>query len=275
MILRLARFIHQIQIKKNNWDRKGGEKVNLEIREDSVLITGYVNAVERLSKPIRQIGRTSAFLEKIKAGVFKRALDRNDNVLVLLNHDRTRQLASTGDGTATLEEDNIGLKASVEIRDAETVQKARDGKLVGWSFGFRANAEETRNEGKDEIRTITDMDLVEVSILDDTKNPAYYGTLIEARDDETKPMEIRAEFFTEAEIEKEASDKHEKIYKEAEEKHKEIDREKEEAKMKVLADMIAKKVIEALQPTITVIPKEDERSIDYSALEERLSVLKK
>lgn len=249
--------------------------MNLEIREDSVLITGYVNAVERLSKPIRQIGRTSAFLEKIKAGVFKRALDRNDNVLVLLNHDRTRQLASTGDGTATLEEDNIGLKASVEIRDAETVQKARDGKLVGWSFGFRANAEETRNEGKDEIRTITDMDLVEVSILDDTKNPAYYGTLIEARDDETKPMEIRAEFFTEAEIEKEASDKHEEIYKEAEEKHKEIDREKEEAKMKVLADMIAKKVIEALQPTITVIPKEDERSIDYSALEERLSVLKK
>ena len=82
-----------------------------EVREDSVLITGYVNAVERLSKPIRENlhGKVRTFLERIRSGTFKTALQRNDNVLVLLNHDENRVLASTKEGTAILQEDNIGL----------------------------------------------------------------------------------------------------------------------------------------------------------------------
>ena len=63
--------------------------MNIEVREDSVVISGYVNAVERYSKPIRAKlrGITQRFVEKIKAGAFKTALQRNSNVKVLLNHN--------------------------------------------------------------------------------------------------------------------------------------------------------------------------------------------
>ena len=84
--------------------------MKVDVREDSVLITGYVNAIERYSKPIRESlhGKIRTFIERIKAGVFKTALKRNDDVKVLLNHDKSRELATTKDGTAKLEEDNIG-----------------------------------------------------------------------------------------------------------------------------------------------------------------------
>ena len=171
--------------------------MQVELRNDSVFVSGYVNAVERLSKPIRETlhGRIRVFLERIKAGVFRNALRKNDNVLVLLNHDNNRVLASTKDGNAVLEEDNIGLRAEITITDKEVVQKAREGKLSGWSFGFIANDDELSSEGKDEIRTVTDLDLLEVSILDDTKAPAYYGTSIEAREGGAKVVEIRADAF--------------------------------------------------------------------------------
>ncbi len=171
--------------------------MNIEIREDSVLITGYVNAVERLSKPIREKigGKIRTFLERIKAGVFRKALERNDNVLVLLNHDPKRVLATTKDGSAKLEEDTIGLRAEITITDTEVVEKAREGRLSGWSFGFYCNDEEMGKDNEDDIRTVTDLDLVEVSILDDTKEPAYYGTLIEAREEGGAVMEIRADEF--------------------------------------------------------------------------------
>ena len=137
-------------------------KLKVEIREDSVHITGYVNAVERLSKPIKETlhGKIRTFLERIKAGVFKTALKRNDNVLVLLNHDHNRVLANTKDGSAMLEEDNIGLRAEVTITDEEVVEKARNNQLVGWSFGFYANNDELGTEGNNETRTVTDLDLI-------------------------------------------------------------------------------------------------------------------
>lgn len=180
--------------------------MNIEIRtdargEETVFITGYVNAVERYSKPITDNlrGKLRTFIERIKAGVFKTALKRNDDVKVLLNHDKDRELATTKDGSAKLEEDNIGLRAEVTITDKEVVEKARNGKLVGWSFGFYPNADDVGEEGENTTRTITDLDLAEVSILDDTKSPAYYGTSIEARCEGGRRMEIREEVMTEEE----------------------------------------------------------------------------
>ena len=116
--------------------------MNVEVRGESVVISGYVNAVERFSKPItsKLRDKMQTFIERIKAGAFKTALKRNENVKVLLNHDMNRELANTNDGSAKLEEDNIGLRAEVIITDKEVVEKARQNKLVGWSFGFYANS---------------------------------------------------------------------------------------------------------------------------------------
>ena len=207
--------------------------MRVEIRNDSVFIHGYVNAAERLSKPIRGTlhGKIRTFLERIKAGVFRNALKKNDNVLVLLNHDESRVLASTKDGNATLTEDNIGLRAEITITDKEVVQKAREGKLSGWSFGFIANDDVITTEGNEEIRTVTDMELLEVSILDETKAPAYYGTSIETREGGARMKEIRADAFEQTQ----------------ETEQPEQQTEQPTISIEELAELVAAKVIEALK----------------------------
>lgn len=154
--------------------------MKINIREDSVEIDGYVNAVERLSKPLNS--RIGQFRERIKAGAFKRAIERNDDIHVLLNHDENRDLGSTKQGNLELHEDNIGLRAKATITDAEVIEKAKRGDLVGWSFGFSDRDVDTRDENGMMTRDVKDLDLYEVSILDRSKVPAYDGTLIQARD---------------------------------------------------------------------------------------------
>lgn len=154
--------------------------MKISIREDSVEIDGYVNAVERLSKPLNS--RIGQFRERIKAGAFQRAIERNNDIHVLLNHDIDRDLGSTKQGNLDLHEDSIGLRAKATITDAEVVEKAKHGDLVGWSFGFSDRDVDTRDEDGMMTRDVKDLDLYEVSILDRSKVPAYDGTIIQARD---------------------------------------------------------------------------------------------
>jgi HK97 family phage prohead protease len=163
----------------------------MKIRDlgDSVEISGYVNAVERNSRPLwSDLGQ---FVERISKGAFNRALSRNDDVKILLNHDPTRKLGSEKQGNLELSEDNIGLKAKATITDPEVVKKARAGLLRGWSFGFSDRDVEVTAEHDMPVRIVHDLDLAEVSILDDTKTPAYDGTLIEARTDSNNKMIFR------------------------------------------------------------------------------------
>ena len=166
--------------------------MEIRVREDSVEITGYVNAIERNSKPL--MSRVGQFIERICKGAFKKALKRNDDVHILLNHDWNRDLGSTKKGNLELEEDNIGLRVRACISDKDVVQKARNGELVGWSFGFRDREVENTIEKGIPYRAVRDLDLAEVSILDRTKTPAYDGTLIMARDD-TEEIHFRGEDF--------------------------------------------------------------------------------
>ena len=157
--------------------------MQIRVRGDCVEIEGYVNAVERKSKPLWS--RMGQFIERICKGAFKRALGRADNVKLLLNHDESRVLGGTRDGNLELTEDNIGLHARATIHDAEVAKKARNGELVGWSFGFYdRDVEQKRDEDGFPLRNVRDLDLDEVSILDNTKTPAYDGTLVAVRSEE-------------------------------------------------------------------------------------------
>ena len=158
--------------------------MQIRVRGDSVEIEGYVNAVERKSKPLWS--RMGQFIERICKGAFKKALTRNDNVRILLNHDPERDLGGTKDGNLELEEDNIGLHARATITDKEVVEKARNGDLVGWSFGFYdREVEQKTDEDGFPLRNVRDLDLEEVSILDNTTTPAYDGTLVAVRSEES------------------------------------------------------------------------------------------
>ena len=83
--------------------------MRVELRNDSVYIEGYVNAVGRDSRPIRDRTTGKRFVEQIVPGTFKRALAKNE-VKLLLDHDSTSELGST-ETNLTLYEDNIGLRA--------------------------------------------------------------------------------------------------------------------------------------------------------------------
>lgn len=155
--------------------------MQIRVKGDSVEIEGYVNAVERKSKPL--MSRMGQFIERICKGAFKKALGRNDNVRWMLNHER--DLGGIKDGNLKLTEDNIGLYARAVSKDPEIVKKARNGEFVGWSFGFYdRDVEQKRDEDGFPLRNVRDLDLEEVSILDKTKTPAYDGTLVAVRSEE-------------------------------------------------------------------------------------------
>lgn len=165
--------------------------MKVEIRNDKVIIEGYVNAVERESRPlITEKGRVN---EKIKAGTWRKALSRAENVNALLDHRADKVLASTKEGTVTLDEDEIGLRATVVTADAEAMEKARAGKLRGWSFGMYVN-EESYEERANQLplREVSDLDILEVSIIDDEMIPCYAATSIETRAGEEKTVEKRS-----------------------------------------------------------------------------------
>ena len=155
--------------------------MQITIRADSVELEGYVNSIERKSKPLWS--RIGQFVERICKGAFKRALERNDNVRIMLNH--AKDIGGQKDGNLELYEDAIGLHARATITDPEVIDKAKEGRLVGWSFGFYdREVEQKRDENGYPLRDVIDLDLEEVSILDDRTTPAYDGTLVSVRSDD-------------------------------------------------------------------------------------------
>lgn len=153
--------------------------MNIRVTKDSVEIDGYVNAVERLSKPLND--RLGKFVERIKCGAFKRALERAEDVRILLNHDWTKDLGGTKDGSLELYEDAIGLHARATITDKDVIKQARNGELVGWSFGFTDRDVEQGEENGLTVRNVKDLNLYEVSLINRSRVPAYDGTLVAVR----------------------------------------------------------------------------------------------
>lgn len=161
--------------------------MRVEIRSDSVEVSGYVNATGRDSQPLAD--NEGYFVERVEPGTFARALERNRNVPMLLNHDPGRVLATPGSGLE-LREDAVGLYARAVVTDPEVVDEARRGRLRGWSFGFRALRQSDGERGGLRHRTLREIELREVSLLDDSRVPAYPATSVFTRDD-GEEMEVR------------------------------------------------------------------------------------
>lgn len=156
--------------------------MKVEIRSAiEAIIEGYVNAVERESRPIHSAHGT--YTERVASGTFQKALNSGKSVELRFNHEKV--LGSTMDGTLELREDAIGLYAKALVTDAEVIEKAKYGELRGWSFGFRDNNPKIENAK----RVLSDIELREVSIL--TKTPAYIATSVEIRGEETETLEER------------------------------------------------------------------------------------
>lgn len=157
--------------------------IKVEIRNNGVHLEGYVNVVGRESRTLRDLH--GQFIETIKPGAFDKSLHERSDVGLMLNHKRNLEPTNFN-----LYEDNIGLRAFIDIDDPEVVELAEHNKLTGFSFGFVAKSDAWDDSQEVRRRTINDLDLQEVSILSVT--PAYIATSIEARDDDATLHEQRS-----------------------------------------------------------------------------------
>lgn len=146
----------------------------------------------RSSKDVRQIEMYPAvfdklsedlggFREKIKPGAFKGAIGRDD-VRATLNHDPNYVFGRNKSGTLTLEEDKNGLRAVIDPPDSQWVrdilQNIDRGDIDQGSFVFRTIKDKWETIDGEEIRTLEDVQLIDVSIV---TYPAYPDTTIAKR----------------------------------------------------------------------------------------------
>ena len=151
----------------------------LEFRDNgkNLFISGYANITEKMSSFINENGKT--FKEVILPKAFERSLKRDKEVLLLLNHDTDQQLSSTSSGMRIFEDD-IGLKVEVELTEPEFVQKVRkdNSYLSAWSIGFIERSSTWQKENGYNKRLISDLELLECSLLTRGTTPAYPSSKI-------------------------------------------------------------------------------------------------
>ena len=164
--------------------------MKIEIRANSVNISGYVNATEKLSRPV--ITPHGKVVEVIEPKAFEKAISRAGDVTVTVDHDSAHIYASTKDNTLQLYEDNIGLHADVIITDPNIIEIAKKGKIKGWSFGMYNVVDEIQQRANDiPLRKIKDLDLDHITLVVN-KCPVYSATSVEVRAEKEIDIETRS-----------------------------------------------------------------------------------
>ena len=113
--------------------------------------------------------------EIVAAGAFTRSLRERPDVFALLGHDMGRVIARTKNGSMKLVEDERGLRVEIMPLDTNESRNAfemvRTGTLDAMSFGFSIREQRFDIEGKQVTRTLTDVELFEVSLVAMPANP--------------------------------------------------------------------------------------------------------
>lgn len=132
-------------------------------------------------------------MERIAPTAFNRALSEQQDVRALFNHDMNLLLGRSTANTLRLSVDARGLKYEIDLPDT---QAGRDvatsiarGDVTGSSFTFQATGRTIEDSGDVSIRTITDVNLIDVGPV---TFPAYTGTTAGMRSHDAES--IRQEF---------------------------------------------------------------------------------
>jgi HK97 family phage prohead protease len=112
------------------------------------------------------IGRN--FREQISRGAFTDSIARND-VRAFFNHDYGAVLGRLSAGTLRLSQDQRGLLAEIDLPDTtlgrDLLKQVERGDISGMSFGFHVLDENWVDDADLPMRTILNVDLIEVSTL--------------------------------------------------------------------------------------------------------------
>ena len=163
------------------------EKLELRVMQTSIatdstdmVVEGLVNKTESWS---HTLGMRKKFREKICRGAFDKAIQTAPRIDFLAEHDSSKLLATTENGSLELWEDSEGLKMRAKIcptsygKDMYELMKSN---LVRhMSFGFRVISDKWKKLSNGTFeRTVDALELSEVSVV---RNPAYPQSAIAAR----------------------------------------------------------------------------------------------
>jgi len=138
-------------------------------------IVGYAAVFNQLSEDL------GGFREKIAPGAFRKTIQEAD-IRALWNHDSNYVLGRNKSGTLKLEEDNHGLR--IEITPPNTtwardlITSIKRGDVDQMSFGFRAIKDRWEVDDGQNIRTLLEVSLFDVSPV---TYPAYSQTAVSTR----------------------------------------------------------------------------------------------
>lgn len=122
------------------------------------------------------------FREKIQPGAFAKAL-RNCDVRALANHDPNQLLGRMSAGTLRLSEDEIGLRAEIDLPDTsagrDTAESIRRRDTQGQSFSFTTSIDQWDWSGEVAVRTLIEVE--ELFDVGPVTFPAYEETSVALR----------------------------------------------------------------------------------------------
>ena len=140
-----------------------------------VEIVGYAAV---FNQPIDRFGLE----EVIMPGAFTRAIEEEQDVRALIDHDSRLLLGRTKSGTLSLKEDDIGLAVTIKPPRTtfadDVIESIKRGDLDGMSFAFVAKKQTFIEEGDKTIRQLHDLDVEDVSVV---TFPANEGTSVNLR----------------------------------------------------------------------------------------------
>ena len=124
------------------------------------------------------------YREKIDKRAFSRSLSDGDDIRALVDHDVSvnNVLGRRSADTLKLNADSKGLKVEISLPATQTArdltQQIDNGNISGMSFGFFTREETWDYEEEPALRTLLDVELIEVSVV---TFPAYPDTTIAKR----------------------------------------------------------------------------------------------
>ena len=157
---------------------------NIERRAAALELRTNGRRLFGVAAPFLQWTNIGEFRERIEPGAFTDSIHNTTatrDIVALVDHDRTRLLGRTRNGTLRLAEDDVGLRFEVDLPltqlGQDTLALVERGDVGGMSIGFRVKRDYWENQGRD--RTLRKVTLIDVSVV--SSFPAYPQTSVSAR----------------------------------------------------------------------------------------------
>jgi uncharacterized protein len=146
-------------------------------------LSGYAARFNQNSLPIP--GAAGPFIEQLASGCFSQALEQDEEIRALLDHDHTKILARRSNGSLRIAEDNVGLGVEIDVPNTtygnDLLACVDAGLIAGMSFSLYCIEDRWGKitvDGQDwALRTVLRADLDEVTA---TSMPAYPSTSLAA-----------------------------------------------------------------------------------------------